>query len=154
MRNLQFCKYAVAVALLLCTANVFAQKENSTRDKVEAAKAAYITKELNLTVEQSQKLWPVYNEYRDAQRRNRKLIRQQQQDMAVKPYQEQEMKLAFDKLLELKGKELELEKQYVGRFAQVIGYTTTARFFKAERAFHRMIFKNLENLRDGEFSDD
>jgi hypothetical protein len=133
---------------------VSAQKETSAREKVEAAKAAYITKELNLNVEQSQKLWPVYNEYREAQRKNRKLIKQHQQEMAVKTYQEQEMKLALDKLLELKAKELELEKQYVAKFAQAIGYNATARFFRAERAFHRMIFKNLENLRDSELADD
>jgi hypothetical protein len=31
--------------------------------KVEAIKVAYITKELNLTSDEAQKFWPVYNEY-------------------------------------------------------------------------------------------
>ena len=37
-------------------------KEKIT-EKVEAHKIAFITNELNLTPEESQKFWPIYNEY-------------------------------------------------------------------------------------------
>jgi hypothetical protein len=43
----------------ICTA----QADNNGSGRMEAVKIAFITKELNLTPEEAQKFWPVYNNY-------------------------------------------------------------------------------------------
>mgnify|MGYP003531372575 FL=1 len=39
------------------------QDEKPFREKVEATKVAYFTKKLNLTPEEAQVFWPVYNKW-------------------------------------------------------------------------------------------
>ena len=41
------------------------RKFKQSREKIEAAKIGYLTNKLDLTSEQAQKFWPVYNEYSD-----------------------------------------------------------------------------------------
>jgi len=54
-------KKIILVLLIVCglTANSFAQKG----EKMQAIKVAYITREVNLTEDEAQKFWPVYNKY-------------------------------------------------------------------------------------------
>lgn len=54
-------KKILLILLLFCSITVVAQK--SRRDQVKALKVAYITEHLNLTPTESQKFWPVYNDY-------------------------------------------------------------------------------------------
>ncbi len=55
------------LVLLLITAVSFAQGPEDKKDKIKALKVAYITEKLNLTTEEAQKFWPIYNAYDDKQ---------------------------------------------------------------------------------------
>lgn len=46
--------------LTMCTA---VQAQRGGKEKIRAYKTAYITQELNLSVEEAERFWPVYNEY-------------------------------------------------------------------------------------------
>ena len=50
------------LALIFCTVAV-AQGKEGHRERIKAYKTAYITQELNLTSEEAEKFWPIYNEY-------------------------------------------------------------------------------------------
>jgi Spy/CpxP family protein refolding chaperone len=45
----------------------FSQDFKEKKEKIKALKVAYITEELNLTSEEAQKFWPIYNTYDDKQ---------------------------------------------------------------------------------------
>ena len=49
--------------VLLCVVSATAQTKDESRDKIKALKIAYITEQLNLTTEEAQKFWPIYNLY-------------------------------------------------------------------------------------------
>jgi len=55
--TLQYCFYPFIA--IFCRA----QSPGSKLERIEVLKMAYITKELNLTPDEAQKFWPVYNNY-------------------------------------------------------------------------------------------
>ena len=52
----------IFVLLILSSASSFAQK-NAGFERIKAQKVAYITDELDLTPQEAEKFWPIYNSY-------------------------------------------------------------------------------------------
>lgn len=50
--------------LLLSTATLQAQTQ-STEERLQVLKVAFLTKKLNLTTDEAEKFWPIYNDYED-----------------------------------------------------------------------------------------
>ena len=48
---------------LFCSLSIFAQKKRESREKIRTLKIAYVTEKLNLTENEAQKFWPIYNTY-------------------------------------------------------------------------------------------
>ena len=117
------------------------------RQKIEAARVAFLTERLNLTTEQAQKFWPVYNEF-DAKRRViRKRINGQRRDLAT--LADNQLQPAVDDLFAARQEELNLEKEYVGRFQKVISLRQTLVLVRAEREFAKFLLRKLEERRGG-----
>ena len=57
-------KKIVLLACLCTLSNIFAQGiEKESREKIKALKVAYITNQLDLTADEAEKFWPIYNDY-------------------------------------------------------------------------------------------
>jgi hypothetical protein len=101
------------------------QAQNGNR--LEALKIAYITNKLNLSPEEAQKFWPIYNQY------------------AV------ELKVARLKAINNKSSEIELDenilnirKKYSVLFSQVLPPAKVDTFFKSEKEFGHFVEKEIE----------
>ena len=58
----------IGIFLLICSATQAQQEEQlgeRAGEKLQAMEVAYLTRELNLSPEDAQKFWPVFNKYRD-----------------------------------------------------------------------------------------
>ena len=65
-------KIFFAFACLIMAANLVAQPmQNRMKERVEAQRIGFITQRVNLTPEESQQFWPIYNEYTDKMRQIR-----------------------------------------------------------------------------------
>lgn len=71
-------KYILIILLTCYSLNLSAQSTDSRdrdqrkkemRDKIKALAVAHITKELNLTAQEAEKFWPLYNQVHDEQHR-------------------------------------------------------------------------------------
>jgi hypothetical protein len=59
-------KYWIMILLLPLVQWSFAQEVNDrVMEQVEAQKVAFFTQKMNLSVEESQAFWPIYNEYQE-----------------------------------------------------------------------------------------
>lgn len=135
-------------ALLFSSAAATAQDSRSQerRENVEAAKTAYLTDKMELTSEQSQKFWPLYNEYETKRRNLIKGYRSgYRQD--VDALSEQEAKLRIDNMFVTKEKELELEKEYADKYLRIISYKQLIKLYRGEREFTKMLLKRLDDKR-------
>ena len=55
--------------------------QQSKKEKIEQLKIAYITKELDLTTDEAEKFWPLYNAMNDALKAERKARRAKSQEL-------------------------------------------------------------------------
>jgi hypothetical protein len=141
---------AIIWLFLLIPAKMFAQTDTSAtakREKIQAQKVAYITQKLVLTVEESQKFWPVYNEY-DAQKEVlNKAYRQKMKAYKKATITEAQADsiiiadISHDQAL------LDLKKLYIAKFKAVIPATKVAKLSEAEREFKRMLLKLIKEPR-------
>jgi hypothetical protein len=121
-----------------------AAQDPKVRDKIQAARVAYITDQLALTPEEAEKFWPIYREFSE----KRKEIRQQLRDSKRNPdpnkSTEQVEKELVDKQFDVKQKELNLEKDYSGRLLKVISAQKLRTLPDAERRFRQMILEQIQ----------
>jgi Spy/CpxP family protein refolding chaperone len=93
--------------------------------KIQAMEVAYITKELNLTPEEAQKFWPIFNQYRDQVRAvatNRNTTDQLEKQQQV----------------------LDLRKKYRSEFSRVLAADRANRVFSAEDQFRQMVRREFQ----------
>jgi len=133
--------------LLLMTGVVFglgAQQNRPFREKIEAQKVAFITKELNLTVQESQKFWPIYNEYWD------KMVNLRDGDLAARAGSElsdEKARELINKVLEREENELKLKKQLYNDLKNVLPATKIVKLHRAELQFKQKLLEHIKNKR-------
>lgn len=101
-------------------------------DRIEALRVAYITRQLQLTQQEAQKFWPLYNEYEDDMK---KMLREHRQKGGSE--------------LELEEKILNLHKKYKPDFLKVISEEKFNKLILAERTWSEMLRKELQRRREG-----
>lgn len=107
----------------LLSLSAYAQTDNSraeVRQKIQATRIAIITEKLGLTPEQAQDFWPLYNEFAS---RRQELVNEfstAKRQAKANGASEDDLRKLNDLRLQLKGRELELEKEYSGRLLEVI----------------------------------
>ncbi len=142
MKYLKYLGFFLGFFLMSWT--IQAQYEPSEDDmkRIENMKIGYITKSLNLTTEEAQKFWPIYNEYNNTQKNIRKQLHQLRK---LKPFEksESEVKKTLEKTLDLKQQLLDVEKKYLKKFLEVISAKKVGALYHAEREFKHQMFREL-----------
>lgn len=111
--------------------------DKQAREKINAARVAYITERLALTPEEAEKFWPLYREYADKQRSLRQQYKEAQKE--GKPAEE-----LLNLEHELKQKNLDLDKEYSGRFKQTISPEKLMNLRKAEGDFRKLVMQQVQ----------
>lgn len=145
----------VIVSLLLglsLSISLFGQAPNpatpepeNRSEKVQAAKVAYITTRLNLSTQQAQQFWPIYNEFELARKKIRKQIKQLVIDAkpGVDPSEEQ-LKTDLKKFMALRQEELDLEKSYMEKFLKVLSAKQLVEFYRSEKMFAKLLIDRIK----------
>ncbi|PTX18955.1 hypothetical protein C8N40_105249 [Pontibacter mucosus] len=133
-------------SFMLMLGSVAANAQDSRTENVEAAKIAFLTDKMELTAEQSQKFWPLYNEY---EQKRRTLIRGYRSGYRqdVDALSEQEAKARIDNMFLTKEKELELEREYAYKYLKIISNKQLIKLYRGERDFTKMLLKRLDEKR-------
>lgn len=132
-------KLILLISFLLFFANAYGQKE-----KIEAAKVAFITEKIELTPDQARQFWPIYNEFSDKKTEIRRQLKQLKTEGQGLSASDEQLKADLAKYFELRQREQELEKDYYNRFGKVITIRQVVALINAERQFTLMLVKRLE----------
>ena len=118
-------------AVLGLTSYVHAQEQPDTKEqeKIKALEIAFISRKLNLTENEAQRFWPIYNEYK----------RDVHQVMLTQRNNPNKDVVESDQAL------LDVRKRYKDRFVGVIGQPRMNKFFQAEREFRGVLLNQLKN---------
>ena len=139
-------RVSIILILFLLSSAAFAQNRDAMK-KIESARIALITERLGLSPEQAEKFWPVYRQYNMERREIRKEFREARQGVDMKSLTEEQSKQLVQKSMEMKQKELNLEKEYASRLTEVISTQQLFRLKNAEKDFQQMILKRIQEQR-------
>lgn len=146
-------KYLTLAILFLSTSLSFAQPGNESRkEKIESLKIAFITTELELTPEESEKFWPLYNEMELKLKKVRKERRQLGEDLKNKLDQlsDADIKSKVNTVLDKDIEESEIKKTYTQKFAEVIGYKKAVKLLSLEQRFKRELLHRMNRPEERE----
>lgn len=105
---------------------------------MDALRADYIKKKLELTANESEKFWPVYNEYNDKVKALRKNLRQSIKK-APANLSEKEAEDLYQLDQKSKQAEADIHKQYNDRIKGIIGVQKVIILRKAEEEFKQIL---------------
>ena len=110
---------------------LLAQEEKKPEaGRIEALKIAYLTRKLNLSTEEAQKFWPVYNSYANEMRRTQQEFRERKGNE-----------------IEREEKVLGIRKKFNGEFNKALSGDKVNEFFRAEREFNGIVQKEIMERR-------
>jgi hypothetical protein len=104
------------------------EEEKADGGKLKAYQIAFLTKRLNLTPDEAQRFWPVFNQYEQEIRITRIQNRQATE-------------------VEMEEKVVNIRKKYFDEFSKVLNRERADRVFKADKEFKDVIRKELMERR-------
>lgn len=119
------------------------------REKISAQQTAFITSELDLSVEEARAFWPVYDEYLLKKKNiqhayNEKYGKWRNNLDSLPKAQQNEF---ADSPLDLEQKMLDLKKEYHAKFKSILPPLKVAKLYIAEREFKMMLMKKMREHR-------
>ena len=132
--------------LALVSSTAFGQDSpQNRRDKIENLKIAFITSELDLTNEEAEKFWPIYNEMEQKLRKNRKERKRLNDDIKAnyETYSEIELKNKLNEVFTTETEETSIKKEYTRKIAEVIGYKKATKLLSLEQRFKRELLNRV-----------
>ena len=135
--------------MLLCTVMSFAQ--DRSREKIKALKVAYLTEQLELSSEEAQDFWPVYNEYEKERHelRHKQWVEIKSKLKDVGSLNEQEAQNLLSSYLKIEEEEEELEKNFLNKISKVISAKKTLVLMRSEEDFKRQLIKQYRHNKGG-----
>lgn len=121
--------FFIITLLFGITLAAFSQEDDAKKNdggRIDAIKIAYLTKKLNLSTEEAQKFWPIYNKYTEEMRKVRT-----------------DARLNKDKEIDTEEKLLNIRKKYNGEFVKALSTEKINSFFRAEKEFGGFLQKEL-----------
>lgn len=110
--------------------------------KIRAAEIAYLAQKLDLTPDEAQKFWPVYNQYTKeveiliAERNNRATAAKENKTEARNSAPDQELK--YDQRM------LDIKSHYDKEFQKVLPANKAGSVFRSEREFRKVLLQQLK----------
>lgn len=133
MRN-----FLIMVLFLAVGLQVSAQDRDEHREKIKALKTAYITEGLNLTPQEAQQFWPVYNEY---DRKRRELYRQERAQVEIECLTEDKANSKLEEYVELEREDYLLKKKYYNDLKKIFTARRIMELNKVEDEFNRKMMR-------------
>ncbi len=140
----------LSIFILVLSAGIaFAQPNKGGckhQEQIKAQKIAYLTNKLDLSVQEAQAFWPVFNEY---EKKKDDLFAAESdiaQKMAMSDnLSDKEMAELTDKYIELQTAEAKLAAEYHLKFKKVLPAKKVMILYTSSRMFKRELLKQLRN---------
>ncbi|TND07496.1 MAG: hypothetical protein FD123_3206 [Bacteroidetes bacterium] len=135
----------LSVLLVILATGMFAQPKPAS-DRIDAIKVAFITRKLELTAAESEKFWPVYNDYQDKRDALRKPVMEAKRKIKntdPSKLTDADYDAYVDAELTYQEKDAQLLKEYTARLRKVLSRKKVAMLFLAEEEFKKELLKRV-----------
>lgn len=140
--------------MILALSFMLAGAENKCewKDKMMSERVAFLTMEMNLTPEEAQVFWPIYNQIhteKDKAMHDVFSAYKALEDAVKAEKPEKEISKLLDAYLAAKEKQGEIEKAADEKFRKVLPTEKVARLYLGEEKFRRQHIRKLHGKPDG-----
>ena len=132
--------------VLLFAVSGFAQPKQKPSERIDAMKVAYLTKKLELTSDEAEKFWPVYNDYqdkRDALREELLKAKRKVKNGDPNTLTDADYEAYLQAEITYQQKDAELLKDFIGRVRKVLSKRKVALLLIAEDDFKKELLKRM-----------
>lgn len=122
------------------------RQREERNDNIESMKIAFLTKKLDLTPEEAQQFWPVYNQYQAKLQEIRQKRRMENKEAKhnFDEMSDKDVEQVVDNEILFRQKELDIQKEYHSKFKAVLPIKKVAKFYQAEEQFKRVLLDKLK----------
>ncbi len=138
-------KRLILIGLIISVFAGQTHSQDNLADRVKALRAEVYTRVLNLSSEEAEKFWPIFNEYAE---NKENLHKQLKPEGDLDGMSDQEVEEYVKKYFEIRQKEFDLEKDLVQKLRKVLPIRKIAKLPIAEREFRESLLKRLQELRE------
>ena len=131
-------RITIAVLILGMSFGSMAQEKEIQRENRKAQKIAFISTKLELSTEEAEKFWPVYNaseaEFKRLKKEHKAAMGEKKK---ISEMSDTEVEKLLDTGLEIQYKELEIRKKYLVKFKEVLPMKKVAKLTRIEHEFRK-----------------
>ncbi|MCQ2142485.1 MAG: hypothetical protein MJY56_00290 [Bacteroidales bacterium] len=135
----------VAACAALSLSAIAQPKDDGWKDRMKAEKIAFITTELNLTPEEAQKFWPVYNEQEQIKMEAMKAVHASHSEMKEALEADKKVAKAVDNYVEALEKNSGVEAEAIKQYRKVLPEEKVAKLLLAEENFRKSKIRSFNN---------
>jgi hypothetical protein len=139
-------KLVLLVFLLFCKIQPISAQKQDNYKMLQQKRVEFLITKLNLTVEESQKFWPLYNEYyerkHDLSIENRARFGDHEH---LSQGTEEDYLKALNGLFDYKTKQEQLFQTYYKKYLQVLSAEKVYQLYRYEEEFNKMLLRQLQD---------
>jgi hypothetical protein len=114
------------------------------KERMDSYRIAFITEKLNLTPEESQKFWPLYNQFHE---QGKKLRQDERNQKSVDDMSDAEAEQFIKIAIEREEKELNARKEFVQKLKNVLPAKKIAKLQGLEKEFKKELLERSKERR-------
>jgi Spy/CpxP family protein refolding chaperone len=145
-----------SLILILCTltAALNAQDTKSRedhREKFRSMKIAYFTERLELTPEEAEKFWPVYNQFENEKKelKHDHYIRPKKMDQQLEELSDEEVEEIMDNMIDARKREAQLSAEFHEDLKDILPPKKIMKLYITEIQFREHMLRRIRDERGG-----
>lgn len=111
------------------------------REEIERIKKEFVTNRINLTEEQAEKFWPVYDAYTQERIKLRRQVQKLKQSGFSMAASDEQLKVSIERMFELREEEFKLDKEVKTKLLDILTVRQLAELYRSEQEFLQAIIK-------------
>ena len=126
--------------------------QREQKDDIDARRIGFITNEMELTPEEAQVFWPVYNKYRAEVETLKKSRATELMSAKINfdDYTDEEVNKAIENDFNSRQKELDILRRYNNEYKKLLPVKKVAKLYRAEQLFKISLLKEMRQEKAGE----
>lgn len=142
-------KIIFKILILLISFNAYSQRDGKMHERIRAQKVAFITERLDLSPDEAQQFWPIYNVFENKIQSFRKNdLKQVREAMRKGNLSDKEAQQVLVKFMDVEEKIHQAKKQLVKDLQSAISPQKIIKLKSAEDAFNKKLMNMLQQRRE------
>jgi len=138
--------FIVFISCLLVNVTIAQGNKQERNARIDAMRVAFMTEQLELTVEESQMFWPIFNEYEAERKKIKKSVDRKRE---IETMTDTEAEAFVQQSFVVEQKMLDLKRVYFEEFKTAISVKKIARLPRIEKNFRQELIKRMKHRREG-----